>query len=254
MRVVTWNMGLADRRRRFVKTHSDAWDYLRSLKPDLAFLQESLPLVDEPEHGEVLRDPFEKWGSLVYSPTLAIEPLVLSETSALRGLPNYLAFARFPLSDGATAIAASIHAPPRAAVGDILGDRRPEELRRSVEGPKHNDAIFANLVPFVEGTRFIAAGDWNTARRQGTERDSRAGQLFFERVQEAGWHDCTWAALKDEIQTWFGPGKLQQDDYVFCDPDLGRCVTEISVAADAVQEHGLSDHAPLTVDFDLSRL
>jgi endonuclease/exonuclease/phosphatase family metal-dependent hydrolase len=124
-------------------------------------------------------------------------------------------------------------------------------FRRSVEGPKYNDAIFAGLAPLVETRRFIFAGDWNTARRQGTERDSRAGAEFFARVREAGWHDCVWGKRQDEIRTWFGPGKLQQDDYVFCDPSLRESVDEVSVAEDAATEWHLSDHAPLIVDFDV---
>ncbi len=56
-----------------------------------------------------------------------------------------------------------------------------------MEGPKYNDAIFAGLVPLVDGQRFIIAGDWNTARHQGTERASRAGQEFFKRAREAEW-------------------------------------------------------------------
>lgn len=254
MRVVSWNMGLADRTRRFAKTHRDAWNYLSSLKPDLAFLQESLPTEGEPGPGRVVRDQYEKWGSLIYSPAMAIEPLNLPEESSLRALPHYLAFARISLREAGETILASVHAPPRRAEGDILGDRTPDDLRRSVEGPNFNDAIFAGLVPLVEGHRFIAAGDWNTARRQGTQRDSRAGELFFDRVQKAGWHDCVWAELNDEIRTWFGPGKLQQDDYVFCDPDLGGFVTDVSVATDAVEQHHFSDHAPLIVDFDFGNV
>jgi endonuclease/exonuclease/phosphatase family metal-dependent hydrolase len=240
-------MGLADRSHRFVKTHDEAWSYLISLRPDLAFLQESFP--PDGVAGEVVRDPFHKWGSLVFSPSLLIEPFDLPEGSALRALPNYLAFGEASFGDGVRAVLASVHAPPRRAEGDVLGGREPEELRRSVEGPKYNDAIFAGLVPLVEERRFIAAGDWNTARRQRTERDSRAGEQFFARVRDAGWCDCVWEELHDEIQTWFGGGKIQQDDYVFCDPELGKRVDKITVASDAVTEHGFSDHAPLIVDF-----
>jgi endonuclease/exonuclease/phosphatase (EEP) superfamily protein YafD len=251
VRVVTWNMGLADRRRRFVRTHDEAWRYLLGLGPKLAFLQEAFPPDWVEGEGIVVRDPFERWGSLIFSPTLAIEPFALPEDSSLRALPKYLAFAEVPLPDGTQAAAASIHAPPRAAEADVLGGRDPEELRRSVEGPRYNDEIFAGLVPLVEGHRFILAGDWNTARHQGTERASRAGEEFFARVRAAGWYDCVWDQRQSEIRTWFGPGQLQQDDYVFCDPLLGDSVDEVLVAEDAVTERHLSDHAPLIVDFDV---
>lgn len=252
VRVVTWNMGMADRARRFVRTHDQAWRYLLELSPDLAFLQETFPPDWVESEGRVVRDPFEKSGSLIFSPELAIEPFSLPEDSSLRALPNYLAFAEIPLPDGTQAIAASIHAPTyRRAEGDVLGGRDPKELRRSVEGPNYNDAIFAGLAPLVEGRRFLLAGDWNTARRQRTERESRGGEEFFARVREAGWHDCVWSKLQDEIRTWFGPGKIQQDDYVFCDSWLGESVEKVSVAEDAATERHLSDHAPLIVDFDI---
>lgn len=244
-------MGLADRPRRFVKTHAEAWRYLIGLSPDLAFLQESFPPDWVEGEGRVVRDPFQRWGSAIFSPTLAIEPFALPEDSSLRALPNYLAFAKVSLPDGMHVIAASIHAPPRRAEGDVLGGRDPEELRRSVEGPKYNDAIFAGLAPLMEGRRFILAGDWNTARHQGTERDSRAGEEFFARVREAGWHDCVWGKHHDEIRTWFGPGRLQQDDYVFCDRSFGESVDEVFVAEDAANKQHLSDHAPLIVSFDV---
>jgi hypothetical protein len=70
-------------------------------------------------------------------------------------------------------------------------------------------------------------------------------------VHEVGWYDCVWANLQGEIRTWFGPGKLQQDDYVFCDPSLGESVRMVSVAEDAATEQNLSDHAPLIVDFGI---
>jgi len=192
-----------------------------------------------------------KWGSLIFSPGLAIEPFALPEDGSLRALPKYLAFAEVPLPDGTQAIAASIHARPRRAEDDVLRGRDPARLRRSLEGPKYNDAIFAGLAPLVEGRRFILAGDWNTARHQGTERDSKAGEKFFARVREAGWYDCVWDTRQSEIRTWFGPGKLLQDDYVFCDSSLGKSVVEVSVAEDAATERHLSDHAPLIVDFDV---
>jgi endonuclease/exonuclease/phosphatase (EEP) superfamily protein YafD len=251
MRVITWNMGLADWQRRFSETHDQAWRYFLRLSPDLAFLQETFPPDWVESEGTVVRDPFEKWGSLIFSPKLAIEPVSLAEDSSLRALRKYLAFAEVPMPDGTQAIAASFHAPPRRAEGDVLGGRDPGEVRRSLEGPKFNDAIFAGLVPLVEERRFILAGDWNTARRQATERASRTGKKFFARVHDAGWYDCVWDTRQDEIRTWFGPGKLQQDDYVFCDQSLRESVNKVAVAQDAATERHLSDHAPLIIDFDI---
>jgi len=90
MRVISWNMGMADRSRRFVNTHDQAWRYLLGLTPDLAFLQETLPPDWVEDEGRVVRNPFQKWGSLVFSPRLAIERFALRENNSLLALPNYL--------------------------------------------------------------------------------------------------------------------------------------------------------------------
>jgi len=250
VRVITWNIGMADRLRRFVKTHEQAWRYLVGLSPDLAFLQETFPPDWVEGEGRVVHDPFGKWGSLIFSPTLAIEPFALPENSSLRALPKYLAFGEAPLPDGTQAIAASIHAPPRRAEGDILGGRDPVKLRRSVEGPKFNDAIFAGLAPLVEDRRFILVGDWNTARHQGTVRASRAGERFFARVHEARWYDCVWDTRQDEIRTWFGreasAGRLH-----LLRPIAGLVSGRGFSGRGAATDRHLSDHAPLIVDFDL---
>jgi endonuclease/exonuclease/phosphatase (EEP) superfamily protein YafD len=250
VRVITWNMGLADRTRRFVKTHEQAWRYVLELEPDLAFLQEAFPPEWAAEEGTIVRGPFEKWGSLIFSRRPHIEPFTLPETSPLRALPGYYAaYGLVQLPHGTEVIGASIHARPARAEGQVLGGQDPAKLRRSAEGPKFNDVVFAGLVPLVERRPFIVAGDWNTARRQGTKRGSEIGTKFFDRVREAGWSDCVWDTRQDEFRTWFGPGKLQQDDYVFCDTTFGHSVKDVSVATDAATELHLSDHAPLIIDF-----
>src|SRR5256885_1333254 len=96
VRVGSWDMGLADRWSRYVRTHKEAWRYLLGLSPDVAFLQEAFPPDWVDGEGRVARDPFKKWGSVVFSPTLTIETFDLPEGSSLRVLPNYLAFVEVP--------------------------------------------------------------------------------------------------------------------------------------------------------------
>src|ERR671918_1458297 len=50
---------------------------------------------------------------------------------------------------------------------------RPERAPALRRGPQVQRRDLCGLAPLVEGRRFILAGDWNTARHQGTERDSR---------------------------------------------------------------------------------
>jgi exonuclease III len=104
----------------------------------------------------------------------------------------------------------------------------------------------------VVDERFIVAGDWNTARKQGTEKASRIGAEFFERAEHRGWHDCVWEKGGGEVKTWFGSGRILQDDHAFCDPALGKQLRDVWVAADAARSLSLSDHAPLVLDFEVS--
>lgn len=122
-------------------------------------------------------------------------------------------------------------------VGPLL--RAPDTVPGQGQTPVH--AVCVRLLQCLPGAR---------RRCQATEPDSQVGSEFFTRVSEARWHDCTWSKLEEEIQTWFGHGKVKQDDYVFCDLALGERVSNVSVAEDAVTELHLSDHAPLVVDFD----
>jgi hypothetical protein len=115
-----------------------------------------------------------------------------------------------------------------------------------------NDLVFHGLLKVV-GERFIAAGDWNTARTQSSTARTRAGTEFFRRVVDAGWHDCVGARSSVDIPTYSpAGGDPIQDDHVFCDPLLGdRVVGMPRTTDDARTWLSLSDHAPLIVDFDV---
>jgi hypothetical protein len=85
--------------------------------------------------GRVVRDPFEKWGSLIFSSRLAIKPFALPDNSSPRALPDYLAFAEVPLPAGTQAIAASIH-PPTPIRGRCPRRPRPGEAQRLRRGTR----------------------------------------------------------------------------------------------------------------------
>jgi exonuclease III len=74
-------------------------------------------------------------------------------------------------------------------------------------------------------------------------------------VRQAGWYDCVYDKLGKEVQTWFRAGDhLLQDDHAFCNPGLGDRLQEVWVAGDAARPGGLglSDHAPLILDFEVA--
>lgn len=230
--------------------HDQAWHYLLGLGPDLAFLQEARPPGWARMEGQVVSQPFDRWGSVIFSPRYPLEPVRPAEGSALWRLGAYLAYARAGLPDGTTAFAVSVHARAAPATRRQLGDLDPETIARpSVPRPRVNDLTFHELADLV-GERFIAAGDWNTGR---TQASATAGEEFFVRAHERGWYDCVWDRFGIEVRTWFREGDaLVQDDHVFCDPSLGATVQERPWAAeDAVVRLGLSDHAPLIIDLDV---
>jgi len=255
MRVITWNMGMAQRDRQKPGLHDRAWHYLLGLGPDLAFLQEALPPAWVRGEGTLVHGPFTQWGSLVFSPRFPLEPFRLPEQSRLRRLGSYLAYAVASLPDGSDAFVASVHAPAREATPAELGDLDPAGAARpSARRPRVNDLVFMRLDELVrDWPSFLVAGDWNTARQQGSEHGRRVGQEFFDRASENGWYDCVWEKLRKEVQTWFRQGDhLRQDDHAFCDQELGRRLREPPwVAADAATALGLSDHAPLILDFEI---
>lgn len=252
MRVITWNMGLNDPRFSRAGVHDQAWHYLLGLGPDLAFLQEALPPGWVWGEGRLVSEPFDSWGSVIFSPRYPLEPYRLPVDSGLRRLGAYLAYANAFLPDGTESFVVSVHARPATATRRQLGDLEPQTVaRKSVPQPKVNDLIFHELAGLIEGS-FIAAGDWNTGR---TQKSVRAGIEFFERAHERGWHDCVWDKFGKEVQTWFGKGHtLIQDDHVFSDPVLGDAGQVPWAADDAVLQLRLSDHAPLIIDFDISSI
>jgi hypothetical protein len=193
-------------------------------------------------------------GSAIFSPRYPLERLSLPEESNLRPLGTYLAFAAASLPDGSESLVASVHARAAKATAAQMGSLDPDAIRRpSADGPMVNDVVFAGLHELSLGRpSFLFAGDWNTARRQGGKRASQAGAEFFQRVSEGGWFDCVWDKLGDEIQTWFREGdKLIQDDHAFCDQALALRLQRVSAPNDAATSLGLSDHAPLVLDFEV---
>jgi endonuclease/exonuclease/phosphatase family metal-dependent hydrolase len=251
VRVISWNMGMGPSRRPVPGLHDQAWHYLLGLGPDLAFVQEALPPAWVRSEGNLIQGPVKRWGSAIFSPRYPLERYRLAPSSNLRALGSYLALGIASLPDGNDAFVASVHARDGEATPDQLGQLDPAVAkRRSVPRPHVNDVVFLGLAELV-AERFILAGDWNTGRSQASKK---AGAEFFDRVSERDWYDCVWER-KGELQTWFGPARhLKQDDHVFCDRRLGQQPGDVWVAKDAATPLGLSDHAPLVLDFEVGSI
>jgi hypothetical protein len=252
MRVVSWNMGMAHHSRGQPGLHDQAWHYLLGLGPDLALLQETLPPGWVRNEGTLVCGPFKQSGSAIFSPRFPIERFLLPSKSVLRPLGAYLAYGVASLPDGTDALVGSAHAVDRQATRVHLAGLDPATIARpSVKRPRINDVVFAGLEELArERTPFIFGGDWNTGRSQSNKK---AGEEFFSRARDSAWYDCVWEKRGEEVRTWFREGDLIiQNDHVFCDKALGSRLTAVSAAGDAVTELGLSDHAPLILDFDIA--
>jgi hypothetical protein len=234
--------------------HDQAWHFLLGLGPDLAFLQEALPPAWARGEGTLVHGPFTQWGSLIFSPRFPLEPFRLPEESRLRALGSYLAFGVASLPDGSDTFVASVHAVAREATRAQLADLDPSTAARPSAGrPRVNDVVFASLEEIVRDRQFIIAGDWNTARLFDSSSPGTAGAEFFARARERGWFECVWENRGEEVQTWFRPGnRPYQLDHAFCDPARGDRLQRVRVATDATTDLGLSDHAPLILDFDVA--
>jgi hypothetical protein len=247
-------MGMARQSRHRHGLHDQAWHYLLGLGPDLAFLQEAVPSAWVRGEGTLVHGPYTRWGSLVFSPRFPLEPFRLPQGSHLRALGSYLAFGVVSLPDGSEAFVASVHAVAREATRAQLGDIDPVAAARPSAGrARVNDVVFAGLAEFVRDRQFIIAGDWNTARLFDSSNPGTAGAEFFARARERGWFECVWEKRGEEVQTWFRAGdRPYQLDHAFCDPALGNRLQTVRVATEAAADLGLSDHAPLILDFEVA--
>jgi endonuclease/exonuclease/phosphatase (EEP) superfamily protein YafD len=240
-------MGMHEHRFKAPGIHDRAWHYLLGLGPDLAFLQETLPPTWARGQGRLVSEAFDTWGSVIFSPHYPLTRVQLPEGNPLRRFGAYLAHGVVTLPDGIDARVVSVHARANpASDAQLAGLDRGSLARESVGQPMVNDLIFAGLAEMLGSTsRFIVAGDWNTGR---TQANAKAGEEFFRRVETQHWFECT----QKEVQTWFREGdKLIQDDHAFCDEPMSALFRDAWAPSDPVLRLGLSDHAPLVVEFEV---
>jgi len=251
-------MGMGGRHASRHRIHEQAWHYLLGLGPDVAFVQEGLPPSWIRSIGTVVQGPFKQTGSAIFSPRFPLERVTPPEGNPLLSMGAYVAMAHLALPDGTEGLVASVHAVARKANERHLPDDRLTSLARSREGTKLNDVAVAGLAAMVDDRPFIFAGDWNVGRIRTEERDRAAAAVFFDRIAGHRWRDCVWDRTKAELRTWYRNSEseddqgLRQNDHIFCSLDLfDRMAADAWVATDAATVLGLSDHAPLIVEFDV---
>lgn len=261
LRVVSWNLNHWRQPLLPIDTRRGAWDDLATrTRAQVVLVQEAVPPADvgigRSVYGEIAghRD----WGSGVVAldPAISIEPIRSVRIPYSRR--RYLLTNTLP---GAVAIArVSIPQVSPITIISIYG---------IWDGPVVSNMlrVIADLVPLFDspdGARVILGGDFNVSTATTDARSLARGEAIFAAVRSLGLVaakdvaddpplpipdcPCRMGRSCGHIATW-GRADL---DHLFVSPALASQVVGLDVDPTVVAA-GLSDHAPLILDLDLSR-
>jgi len=237
--------------------HDRAWHWLAALDADLALLQECVPPEWASERWTVFTLPFTHWASaLVGRREIGLRPVAHDPDSLLGRFGSYLATGEVPRGGKPPLLVASVHTRAAEVPAWVTaGHDRGTMARSSVGVPWSNDAGFAGYRQLAYGHPFLIGGDWNTARYVDEDGvPSEAGAEFFDRAAEAGWTEVSLGDDARERRTWYGPGgpRPYQPDHLFADAATAAGISGSRIEAYPVEALGLSDHAPIVLDLDLT--
>jgi len=234
VRILSWNMNQPDH----VRSHEQAWEFLRGLRPDIALVQEAIVPQGMRDEYRVCWTPAwegKAWGSGVLS---RLGDLDLDWGDSSRGA---VLVAETTVPGLGRVSIASIHAR-------VINRRVIPALRLTL------DALRARL-----RDRFIVGGDLNTARAAALAWPANGHREFWSTLDASGFRDCYYTLHGAERQSYWREwqrnkpptvGNSLMDDHVFVDPDTVAYLTD-AVVWDTREVRELSDHGPIVVDFDL---
>ncbi len=272
VRVISWNLAygkpagfktIANRRRQ--------WALLGAVAADVVLLQECRPsdlrlhapawMADEYQCVGVLRQDWRLCASMLVRQPHVVEPLDLRELGGverrwLEHLPGCWAAASVTI-DGVRIAVASIHAlAMEVELGAAVSFEDHERLRRTgLPRAWCNDVLVGALEPWVAGRRFIVGGDWNNSPLFDANYPRRSARgvgpstEFFQRRKLAEWHDAMRKFHDGDVRTYLDERSAPYElDHVFVDATTYEGVANCE-AVDHVTTRGLSDHAPVVVEF-----
>ena len=251
MRVVSWNLGVAYS---FKHCHERAWHYLAALDPDIALLQEVKPPAWASERWDLEMGAYKHWGSAIVAKRgLGLTSAPGQREGVLGHFGSYLATATVTPAAGVSLLVASVHTSARVVSQDALAGLDADAVRRpSVDVPWRNDLAYSAYRELAAGRRFLVSRDWNTARLWDKVYGGTGGAEFFDRAVADGWVECHRKFHDTEGRTWFrGAEQPYQLDHAFCDPITAETLKSCEIDPYPVETLGLSDHAPLVMEFAL---
>ena len=258
MRVVTWNMAGAFQAPGAEK-HENAWEYLASLEPDIALVQEAMVPDWVGSSYSVLWRPAHSncnWGTAVVSRYSILEEIDIRAAGAGLGetfeqMQDRIIGARLDL-EGSPLLAVSVHAPSWVVSEEASTPELVEAVKLQMsKGVWDSDIAFGaiRLIP-ESGLPFVVGGDWNTGRLFDQTWRPCGGAEFFERMEGHGFVDCVDRTHGEEQQTWFRDGDAPyQLDHLFCDGKLAGRLRSCDVDSRPAEALGLSDHAPIVAEW-----
>jgi exonuclease III len=242
-RVVTWNLNHA-----FRSADASAWEYLTSLQPDIALLQEARQPPFKGSIGSIIPDR-GSWGTwIVPFGRVHLSPIPWVNLGETR--PGGYLEASHP---GAYCVAEA-RLPSRrivtvASVYGMLAFRARNGRRYAVTTVHRT---LSDLTPILDVKRskkpVILAGDLNVTP-QIREPDTAAHEAVIQRIKAFGLTDHLGETHKGFVRTYINHKLDWQDDWVFASPALicVRCEPE-----NTGQAWALSDHCPVIAEFEFA--
>lgn len=262
MRVVTWNC-------RRAKAASPVWDYIHSLNPDVAFLQEVCSVPDwVTENFAVLsKRAVRKTGAQqIFSNVIMVRGTIGPAVQLTSTLP----WVRDELSLFSNNVFA-VQIEPRCSspfVGVcVYSPAWPVDRKRlaaadvaDVRLTRNNDVWVTDLLreallnaDLSAGAPWVVAGDFNMCESFDAWRGGpRGNREYLDRLAALGLTDCLRQARGSLTPTFrtLRTGQIKsQLDYVFVTAELLKKLVDCGTGAEDIIHSGVSDHLPIIADF-----
>ncbi len=263
MKIVTWNMNKATRKR------TASWEYLLRLEPDIALLQEVNSIPSQIDNSyEVLYEKATRkngkpqfFGNAIIVKGKIIKRILL--TSKYKGVNdellnlngNFLC-ADITLKDTSRFIVVSVHSPAWAISKQKFSPDEIQEIKlKNNKDVWGTELIWTSLKKHLLNTSqtWIVGGDFNASATFDLPRN-RGNQEFFDRMKDIGIEDCLFNFNEDLVPTFRNATDkkvIHQMDHLFAMNELRKKIKHCSTGSiKDIFDNSLSDHLAIIAEFD----